>query len=407
MPFASELVPAPESGFLVQTICSAPDSLQSLPEHPGTERRSGMLPASISVSVVIPTFNEAANISELVRRVGEALAGIDWELIFVDDDSPDGTAEAVRTIARTDHRIRCLQRIGRRGLSSACVEGMLAAAAPAIAVMDGDLQHDELLLPSMLALIQAGSADVVIGSRYTAGGSTGTWSEERARMSRLATSASRLVLKQPVSDPMSGFFMLDRSVLEQTVRRLSSIGFKILLDILATSTRPLRIAELPYTFRERSAGESKLDHTVVWEYAMLLLDKSIGRYLPVRFLSFALIGGAGVLVHMGILATLFKAMGLSFALSQTVATFVAMTFNFALNNELTYRDRRLRGWGWWRGLGSFVAACSVGAAANVGIANYLYQAETRWFLAAISGVVIGAVWNYAVTSLYTWRNKSA
>lgn len=273
--------------------------------------------------------------------------------------------------------------------------------------MDGDLQHDERLLPAMLALIQNGSADVVIGSRYAAGGSTGSWSEERARMSRLATSASRLVLKQPVTDPMSGFFMLDRSVLDQTVRRLSSIGFKILLDILATSTQPLRIAELPYTFRERTAGESKLDHTVVWEYAMLLLDKSVGRYLPVRFLSFALIGGAGVLVHMACLSILFKGFGTGFALAQTCATVVAMTFNFALNNELTYRDRRLRGWGWWGGLGSFVAACSVGAAANVGIANYLYKADTRWFLAAIGGVVIGAVWNYAVTSLYTWRNKAS
>lgn len=365
-----------------------------------------MSSTSISLSVVVPTFNESANIPRFVQQLTDALAGIDWELIFVDDDSPDGTAAAIRQLARQDHRVRCLQRIGRRGLASACVEGMLAASAPAIAVMDADLQHDEKLLPSMLALIQSGSAEVVIGSRYMPGGSTGEWNGQRASMSRFATFASRLVLRQPVSDPMSGFFMVERSVLEGTVRQLSSIGFKILLDILASASRPLRVAELPYTFRERSAGESKLDHMVVWEYAMLLLDKSIGRHVPVRFLSFALIGGTGVLVHMAFLYALFKGLALEFAVAQSGATLGAMIFNFALNNELTYRDRRLRGWGWWRGLGSFVIACSVGAVANVGVANYIYQADQRWFLAAISGVLVGAVWNYAATSLYTWRNKT-
>jgi len=214
------------------------------------------------------------------------------------------------------------------------------------------------------------------------------------------------VLKQDVSDPMSGFFVLRREVLEASVRRLSGIGFKILLDILASAPPGLRVAELPFTFRSRYAGESKLDELVVWEYGMLLADKTVGRYVPVRFLAFAIVGGMGVFVHMAALTLMLKGLGLGFTVAQSAATATAMVFNFALNNVLTYRDRRLSGWAWWRGLASFMLACSVGALANVGIATYLFESATTWFLAALAGVLVGAVWNYAVTQLYTWGRKA-
>jgi dolichol-phosphate mannosyltransferase len=358
----------------------------------------------LHLSIVVPTFNESQNIKELLRRLEVALGLTDWEIIFVDDDSPDGTATVVRDIARTDPRVRCLQRIGRRGLSSACIEGMMAASARTIAVMDADLQHDETILPMMLSEIEAG-ADVVIGTRYSAGGSTGDWNESRKVMSQFATIASRLILQQPISDPMSGLFMLQRKVLESTVHHLSGLGFKILLDILATAKQPLRITEVPYRFRDRLAGESKLDEMVVWEYAMLLADKTIGRYVPVRFLAFSVIGGIGLFVHMAVLSVVFHGLDWAFTTAQSVATGTAMTFNFALNNVLTYRDARLRGVAWFKGLMSFMLACSLGAFANVGIASYLFENRTQWIVASLAGVLVGAVWNYAVSQIYTWGKK--
>jgi dolichol-phosphate mannosyltransferase len=367
---------------------------------------SAVASETIDLSIVVPTFNESKNIRELIARLERTLPDIRWELVFVDDNSADGTHRLVREIARRDPRVRCLQRIGRRGLSSACIEGMFATAAPTIAVMDADLQHDERILPSLYEQIHKNGADVAIGTRYSAGGSTGQWDKRRVSFSRIATRASNVVLKQKVSDPMSGFFMLRREVVENCVTKLSAVGFKILLDILASTKTPLKIAEVPYTFRDRFAGESKLDEMVVWEYAMLLADKTIGRFVPVRFVMFSFIGGLGVFVHLAILTVLINVLSLGFTLGQSIATGAAMVFNFAINNVLTYRDRRLRGRSWFRGLLTFMAACSIGALANVGIATYLFVNKTQWVLAALAGVMVGAVWNYAVTQLYTWSKKS-
>jgi dolichol-phosphate mannosyltransferase len=221
-------------------------------------------------------------------------------------------------------------------------------------------------------------------------------------MSQLATVMSRMILRQPVSDPMSGFFMLQRKVLDSTVHDLSGLGFKILLDILATAKQPLCIAEVPYHFRARYAGESKLDELVIWEYGMLLAAKTIDRFVPVRFLTFSIIGGLGVFVHMATLILVLEGLVEDFTIAQSAATGTAMIFNFALNNLLTYRDQRLRKRAWFKGLFSFMSACSIGALANVGIATYLFENRTQWMFAALAGVLVGAVWNYAVTQFYTW-----
>ena len=198
-------------------------------EHP--ERAGWRAP---ELAVVVPTFNERANVAVLVDRLDACLAGLAWEVVFVDDDSPDGTAEAVRELARRDPRVRCLRRVGRRGLASACVEGMLATSAPLLAVMDADLQHDEALLPAMVERLREGDVDLVVGTRYAAGTAVPGWDEGRRRMSRLATRLGRAALGVPLSDPMSGFFAVRREALERVVRGLSAVGFKILLDILAT-----------------------------------------------------------------------------------------------------------------------------------------------------------------------------
>jgi len=359
--------------------------------------------AGAELSIVVPTFNERDNVIELVQRLTRALGDSAWEVVFVDDDSPDGTADLVREVAGENSRVRCLQRIERRGLSSACVEGMLSSSAPYLAVIDGDLQHDEQLLPRMLEILKKGDIDIVVGSRYAPGGDVSDWDAKRARMSRIAVRLSRVLVPQELTDPMSGFFMMRRSVLRSSVRRLSGIGFKILADLFASSTEKLRFQELPYRFKLRQAGESKLDSVTAWDYLMLLLDKLTGHIIPVRFVAFCIVGALGVGVHFAALALSTKLLNGSFIQGQAAATLCAMTFNFTVNNVLTYRDRQLHGWHWLRGWLSFVLACSVGGFANLGVAKVVYDWNYGWATAAITGILVGAVWNYAITTLLTWR----
>jgi len=355
------------------------------------------------LTIVVPTLNERDNIKPLIALLDAALPDVDWEVMFVDDDSTDDTARRIRALALVDPRVRCIQRIGRRGLSTACIEGVLACSAPYVAVMDADLQHDEALLPRMLEILRKENVDLVIGSRYAAGGGLGGLSGNRAWISRLGTKLARLICKQDISDPLSGFFMCRRDVFESAVRRLSGQGFKILLDLLASSSRPLRICELPFEFRTRRHGESKLDTLVVWEYFALLADKLFGHIVPVRFTLFALIGAVGLAVHMSILWGGLNFAALKFGLAQSLATFAAMTSNFFLNNILTYRDQRLHGWRTLRGLLTFYGICAVGATANVGIASYLFNSHQTWWVAGVLGVIVGVVWNYAMSSIFTWR----
>jgi dolichol-phosphate mannosyltransferase len=361
----------------------------------------------IELAVVIPTLNERENIAGLVDRLCIVLAGIRWEVVFVDDDSPDGTADLVRELGQRQSNIRCVQRLGRRGLSSACIEGILASSAPFIAVMDADMQHDEALLPDMLAMIKDRELDIVVGTRYAASGSVGDWQRSRVMISILASRLARLVIKAELTDPLSGFFLITRDAFAQTMRNLSGQGFKILLDIFASSPRPLAFAELPFHFRHRVHGESKLDTLVAWEYLTLLLDKLTGPIIPVRFLLFAMIGGFGVLTHLATLWLAVYPFGIPFAAGQTSATIIAMTGNFLLNNLFTYRDRRLRGRALVTGLLSFYAVCGLGAAANVGIASHLFVANHSWWLAGSGGAAIGAVWNYAMSSVFIWRSRAA
>ena len=357
------------------------------------------------LAVVIPTLNEKDNVTPLVELLDAVLDGVSWEVIFVDDDSPDGTTKRIREISRRDRRVRCLQRIGRRGLTTACIEGALSTSAPYVAVMDADLQHDEKLLPLMLATLKSEPVDLVVGSRYVAGGGIGGWNTARASMSTFATRLSRLICKADIADPMSGFFMLRREVLEGALQRLSGQGFKILLDILASSPQSVPLRELPYEFRDRRRGESKLDTVAAWEYMMLIADKLIGHSVPVRFALFAFVGGVGLFVHMSILWFVLTVAGVAFDPAQAAASVAAMTSNFFLNNLFTYRDRRLRGLALLRGLVTFYAICALGAVANVGIAGYVFSKNEIWWLAGLAGVAVGSVWNYAVSSVFTWKQK--
>lgn len=356
------------------------------------------------LSIVVPVLNERWNVQPLIARLVAALQGIDWEVVFVDDDSPDGTAAVCRECAREDSRIRVIQRIGRQGLASACVEGMLATVAPYLAVMDGDLQHDESLLPKMLALAKSQDLDVVVASRHLAGGGMGEFAAGRVQLSNLGRWLSRLVTKAHASDPMSGFFLLHRRVLDATVYRLSLMGFKVLLDFLASSPHPLRIGELPYTFRNRETGESKLDISVELEYILLLADKLVGSYIPVRYVLYAMVGLSGVAVHFACLGMFHLLLGQNVITAQALATAVAVVWNFFLNNAITYRDRRLRGArGLAKGLVVYAAGCSVGMLANLGVTGLVAGRGLAWYVAGGLGLIVGSVWNYGFASVFAWK----
>jgi dolichol-phosphate mannosyltransferase len=358
------------------------------------------------LTVVVPCYNERPNVAPLVAKLDAALAGLAWEVIFVDDNSPDGTAAEARRLARLDPRVRCIRRIGRRGLSSAVMEGALASSALFVAVMDGDLQHDETRLPVMLEALQTGQYDLAVASRHVAGGDAGGLASRwRHALSDAGGALARRFLPVRLSDPMSGFFMLPRALFEQLAPGLTAQGFKILLDLVLTAEVPPRVIEVPAEFRKRLAGESKLDVLVLTQFAGLLVDKTLGGLVPLRFLSFAVVGLLGVGVNMLVLIGGREALGLGFATSQIAGTLLAMVFNFVLNNQITYRDQRLRGPRLWRGLLLFLVVCGIGAVANVGIARVLYQTHTYWTVAGGIGAVIGVVWNYAVSATLVWRAR--
>jgi dolichol-phosphate mannosyltransferase len=368
-------------------------------------RHSVTCEAPLELSVIIPTLNEAGNVEPLLERIGIALAGIEWEAIFVDDGSSDGTAELLTAIAQYDRRVRLIRRIGRRGLSSAVVEGALASTTPVVAVIDADLQHDERILPDLYRAIADAGHELAIGTRYSSSGSTGEWDQNRLKISQLATALASPIMKTRLSDPMSGFFAVRRDVLLEAAPGLSNVGYKILLDLVASSPRQLKLAEIGYTFGTRQSGESKLDEMVALEYIELLLDKTVGRFVPVKLVQFGAIGMLGVGVHLALLFSTLNVLGADFAAAQASAVVGAMTFNFALNNRFTYRDRQLKGLSWFRGLLSFYAVCALGAVANVGIGSLVYEQYHGWWIAGIAGAIVGSVWNYVASSWLTWTKR--
>ena len=360
--------------------------------------------APLELAIVLPTLNEKSNIAPMVERLESALGPSGWEAVFVDDNSSDGTAEEARRIGQTDPRIRVIQRIGRRGLASAAIEGMCATAAPFVAVMDADHQHDPALLVDMLAAVKSGEADLAYASRFATGGNAdGLTSAGREKGSRFANAVARKLTGTELTDAMSGFFLLRTEQLRKQAGELSGIGFKIMLDILATARPQLTVKEFPLKFAQRLSGESKLDHGVVLDFLAGLYERYFGRFIPTRFALFGTVGALGVPVHMAVLAMFYELVGTSFPLAQAIATMVAMTFNFWLNNLLTYRDKKLAGAtalikGWIK----FCATCAVGAFANVAAATLLQTNGVTWWVSALAGIALASVWNYALSSKFVW-----
>jgi dolichol-phosphate mannosyltransferase len=270
--------------------------------------------------------------------------------------------------------------------------------------MDADHQHDPALLKDMLAAVKSGEYDLAYASRFAEGGTAeGLSSKGREKGSRLANALARKLTGTELSDAMSGFFLLRTEQLRKQADRLSGIGFKIMLDILATAEPPLRVKEFPLKFAQRASGESKLDHGVVLDFLAGLYERWLGRIIPTRFALFGTVGALGVVVHMAVLTPLYKLAHVPFTFAQAIAAVVAMTFNFWLNNLLTYRDQKLTGaralcFGWAK----FCTACAIGAFANVAVASLLNDYGVHWYAAAIVGVLVASVWNYALSSKFVW-----
>ena len=363
------------------------------------------VPVNLDLAIILPTFNERGNLAPLVERIDRAIGtAASWEVIIVDDDSRDGTADEARAIALADKRVRVIQRIGRRGLSSAVIEGFCATAAPFVAVMDADHQHDPALLPGMLAALKSGEAEICVASRFAEGASTAEWAApKREKLSTYANALARKMTGVDLSDPMSGYFMLPAANARALVPRLSAIGFKILLDLLATADTAMKVKEFPLNFAARREGESKLDRAILFDFLAGLYDKTLGKVIPTRFALFGTVGALGVVVHFAVLTLLLFVIGERFAIAQTAAVLVAMSFNFWLNNYLTYRDKRLVGaLALLRGWLGFIATCAIGAFANVAIATFLEGQGVFWALSALAGIVVGSVWNYALSSRFVW-----
>lgn len=354
------------------------------------------------ISVILPTYNEAGNVVPMADRLATVLAGISWEVIFVDDNSPDGTANRARELARTNHRVRCIRRVGRRGRASACLEGMMAAQSDIVAVMDADQQHDEAILPEMFRLISTGEADFVVGSRYVDGGSAEGLAGIRQKISSTAGRLAKWMLRLTISDPTSGYFATRRQTADQFLETGPADGFNTMLDFATSRKLQLGIKEVPYRFRARGHGESKLSPRQAVEFGALLISRFSRGLLPPRFIIFLMVGGTGVFVHLLILAAALQT-EMSFAMAQSVATFVAIVNNFMLNNILTFSDRGLSGWKRLHGLAVYTLVCGLGAISNVGIADWLFANDAVWWFAGLAGAAVSAVWNYAASAALVWR----
>lgn len=400
---AKPRVTAPASGSTVSNCQTGVLSARDV-NPPCSEQPSSFTVRAPLLTVVVPTRNEARNVPILAERLRIALQGLEWEVVFVDDDSPDGTAAIAKTIGDTDARVRCIQRIGRRGLAGACIEGALSSQARFVAVMDGDLQHDETLLRPMLKKLIDAEADVVVGSRFVPGAHADGLSNWRYTTSRVGAALSTWITGVKISDPMSGFFMIERKEFDKIAPTLSTQGFKLLLDILISTRGRLKLHEIPFGFRDRLWGHSKLDLCNLFDFLGLLLHRATNHVVPLRFLGFALVGLSGMAVQLAILG-LGLGVGLGFSESVGSGTLAAMTSNFLLNNALTYKDSRLRGAAAVKGLFGFYAVCFVGAVSNIGVASWLYAGHSVWWVAGMAGATVAAVWNYTISSAVVWGRR--
>ncbi len=363
--------------------------------------------AAPELSVVVPTYDEAANVPVLIERLQSALDGIAHEIVVVDDDSPDGTWRVVEEIGTRLPHVRVIRRIGAKGLSGAVVTGLHAARGRCVAVMDADGQHDETILPDMLERVRGGD-EVCVGSREAAGGSYGTFSRKRLLMSRGARWLAGRMLGESVGDPMSGYFAMSREFMLRTIGEVNPQGFKILLEFIARG-RPGRVSEVGYTFRDRLHGATKLNATVALEYLLALVDLRFGWLVPNQFVKFGLVGLTGSLVNFAGFAAA-QAAGAPIPLAVLVGVELAILWTYTANNFFTFTPMSFRGRDFVLGLALYQLVCCYGLVVQLSVVQTLLSSFPvlstnlgTLYLAYLAGVVFAAVGNYFLHSYYTWN----
>ncbi len=365
------------------------------------------------LSVVLPTYNEAENIPVLIPKLRDVLRDIPHEIIIVDDNSPDETWRIGLEVSKDMDDVHVIRRVDKRGLSSAVIDGFLSAKGDVLAVMDADGQHDMNLLPELYKAVRENKG-FAVGSRYIEGGSVGEWDERRQLISRVATKMALALCKVKVKDPMSGFFALDRAVFEGALEKLNPKGFKILLDLLVHAPKGTQAVELPFTFSTRIHGESKLSWKVQLDFLEYLYDVTIGRFIPLTFVKFCIVGTLGVGVHMTAYLGYAKLIGggeelnvagFRFSLAVIGATETAILFNFLLNNAWTFANQKLKGLGAAKGFVKYNAACVIGAIAIWAVSTFLFSRGWTELLAVFIGALTGVLWNYSMNRMITWKKQ--
>jgi dolichol-phosphate mannosyltransferase len=355
---------------------------------------------TLDLSIVICTLDEADAIGLVLGELDTTLAGLAAEVIVVDDSLDDATALAVRAFTPAHVSLRLIRREGARGLASAAAEGWAASQGRILGLMDGDGQHDPEVLPHLMAHLTDGDADIAVASRYMAGACTGL-SGYRHALSASGTALAKGLTGVATTDPMAGLFLFRRTWWNAARDRLNPMGYKILLDLALSGDRAPRIVEVPTALRRRLGGRSKLDARVLADLAAHLIEKSTGGMIPAKFVLFGAVGASGVAVDLGVLA-IATHQGAAFWMAQVMAVLAAMTSNFFFNNFLTFRERRLSGLAWWRGLAAFYAACGAGALLNQAIAMGAYDLGLAGPASALVGAVASAAWNYTSASKISW-----
>jgi dolichol-phosphate mannosyltransferase len=356
-----------------------------------------------TVSVVIPTFNEASNLPVLVRRLENVLNETPYELIVVDDNSPDETWKVGQELAEDNRRIRVIRRMDTRGLSSAVMAGFAVAQGETLAVLDSDLQHDERILPQLVSLVVKGDADVAVGSREAEGGSYGNFAPHRRFISWGGAQLARTMLGIGVDDPMSGFFVLSRARYESVVASVNPRGFKILLEFLANGPKP-QVAEVGYTFRDRIHGTTKLTSSVAASYLLALMELSFGRFVTATFSAYALVGVLGLMLRLSVEAA---ATTIGISAAATIALEVSIISNYAFNNVFTFAAYRHRGPSVISGLIKFHLVAGYGLLVAIGIQSFVdgkTPSSLLWDLVGlVCGVLVATVGNYLLNSSITWK----
>jgi dolichol-phosphate mannosyltransferase len=360
------------------------------------------------LSVILPTFNEAENIPTIVKDIEKALSTWEYEIIVVDDNSPDGTWHIARELGKNHPAVRVIRRVGRRGLSSAVIEGFLAARGDIFIVADADGQHDLRLIPAIAEAVKSG-AGIALGSRYVEGGSVGQWDERRHLLSKIATSMAIRLCKVRVSDPMSGFFGISRDAFEEILPRLNPKGFKILLDLLVHAPRSLVAREIPFTFGARTHGESKLSRRVQIEFLEYLYEAAFGRFIPLTLVQYCVVGTIGVAINLltfWLISSLFPwFMTESLSVSPPVLLGIeaAIIASFYLNNAWTFSHVKLQGMRAVFGFLRYNIICAFGALTNIAVIFLLYRGGASEITSLTVGAFVGMVWNYTISLLFTWK----